>query len=227
MMQSLQTLNLYGKQRLKIEVHMAKNPSSPKSGYIKTQSMIGFVCLAFFVGLFSGIVLTIYKTGSTPSPMPAGAGAPGSGQMPSDNSHIEAFEKEVAANPQNAGAWMQLGNLYFDKDNFPKAISAYEKALELEPENADVLSDLGVMYRRNKQPEKAVDAFDRAVAINPGHQTARFNKGIVLMHDLDDNKAALAAWEELVSVNPQAKAPNGQPVSELIQQFKAQGEKSE
>lgn len=203
---------------------MAKKESSPKTGYVKTQSTIGFICLAFFVGLFSGIVLTIYKTGSSMSPMPGGAGAPVSGQMPSDNSHIEAFEKEVAANPENVGAWIQLGNLYFDKNDFPKAINAYEKALALTPENADVLSDLGVMYRRNRQPEKAVDAFDRAVALNPQHQTARFNKGVVLMHDLEDSKGALAVWEELLSINPQAQTPTGQPVSEMIKQFKAQAE---
>ena len=92
-----------------------------------------------------------------------------------------------------------------------------------EKEAGDVLSDLGVMYRRNRQPEKAIEAFDRALAVNPNHQTSRYNKGVVMMHDLEDRQGALAAWEELVTLNPQAKAPNGKLVSEMLQQIKSAG----
>jgi hypothetical protein len=45
------------------------------------------------------------------------------------------------------------------------------------------------------------------VKIDPRHEISRFNKGIVLMHDLQDQKGALQAWEELVKINPIAKAP--------------------
>ena len=49
-----------------------------------------------------------------------------------------------------------------------------------------------------------------------------FNKGVVLMHDLNDKPGALASWEALVKVNPNAKAPNGQLVSNLIAGLKKQ-----
>ena len=76
---------------------------------------------------------------------------------------------------------------------------------------------LGIMYRRSGQPQKAIEAFDRAIATDPKHENSRFNKGIVLMHDLNDREGAIAAWEELVEVNPNALTPNGsQPLKEMI-----------
>ena len=132
-----------------------------------------------------------------------------------------ALEKETAANPDNVEGWIQLGNLYFDNDNFDGAIGAYEKALALTPGNADVWTDLGVMYRRKDQPQKAVEAFDQAIKVDPRHQTCRFNKGVVLLHDLKDMPGAIAAWEELIRINPVATTPSGQSVDELVQQLKA------
>jgi tetratricopeptide (TPR) repeat protein len=82
------------------------------------------------------------------------------------------------------------------------------------------------MYRRNDQPEEAVQAFDKAIEIDPKHEIARFNKGIVLIHDLSDFDAGIRAWKELVDINPMARAPNGQTVDELIRQLEAQKNKS-
>lgn len=200
-----------------------KKQTETQTGYVKTQTMIGFVCLALVAGFFGGITLTILKTGSGSAPV----GQPGdAGQMPTNSDHIRALEDEVVKNPDNMGAWRQLGNLYFDNNQYKKAIGSYQKVLQKEPGNADVLSDLGVMYRRDGQPEEAIKAFDRAIAANPSHETARFNKGIVLFHDLNDHDNAIRAWEELVKVNPLARAPNGQSVDELIEQYKKSIKKS-
>ena len=41
------------------------------------------------------------------------------------------------------------------------------------------------------------------------------------MHDLNDMEGAIAAWEDLVKVNPLAMTPTGQSVDELVQKMKA------
>ena len=51
---------------------------------------------------------------------------------------------------------------------------------------------------------------------------SRFNKGIVLMHDLNDIKGAIKAWEDLLQINPVAVAPNGMSVDQLVQSMKQQ-----
>ena len=196
-------------------------------GYVKTNTMLLASIISLAIGFLGGIVLSAYKSTTVVAPAPSmptpqQSQAPGiskQGPAAEEVSRILTLEKEVSANPENNQAWIQLGNLYFDTQQVQKAIQAYEKSLSLDPNNADVQTDLGVMYRRNGQPQKAIEAFDRAVQINPRHEISRFNKGIVLMHDLNDAKGAVQAWEDLVKINPQAKAPNGLLISEMIKKL--------
>lgn len=106
-----------------------------------------------------------------------------------------------------------------------KAIDAYSKALEIAPDNANVLTDMGVMYRRLKQPEKAIEAFDKAAKVDPSHEMCILNKGVVLLHDLNDMDGAVKAWEDLAIINPSAKGPGGQPIKVFIEQIKSMQQK--
>ena len=133
---------------------------------------------------------------------------------------ILALERELAANPNNEVALVELGHAYFDTDQPLKAIESYNKALTINPNNSFVWTDLGVMYRRSGQPQKALESFDKAIALEPSQEQARFNKGVVLMYDLNDAQAALKVWEELLSINPAAKAPNNVLVADIIAQVK-------
>ncbi|CAB5144361.1 hypothetical protein D3OALGB2SA_4417 [Olavius algarvensis associated proteobacterium Delta 3] len=190
-----------------------------KTGYVKTQTLLFAVFVSFFVGFFAGIVLTILKTDQ----MPTAAQQPANPQQRQEAhaTRILQLEQETSANPKNTAAWIQLGHLYFDTEQYTEAIRTYRVALEQEPDNADVWTDLGVMYRRTKQPEEAIKAFDQALKVDPRHKIAMYNKGIVLIHDLKDNKADVESWSRLVAIDPQASAPNGVPVSTLIREYSA------
>lgn len=192
---------------------MSKKASVP-SGYVKKENLILAVCIAFALGFLGGIILTVYKSGPS-SPAPTQSAETGKNRK-----MIAALMAETKKNPKNFDNWVQLGNLYFDGNQYANAIGAYEKALAIRPDNANVRTDLGVMYRRNGQPKKAIESFDKAIAADPKHEVSRLNKGIVLLHDLNDFDGAIKAWEELVEINPLAMAPNGQSVDAMIQQYK-------
>ncbi len=155
-----------------------------------------------------------------PKEMPVPQEGPGeNASVPFDamaDAHIKEIQDFLEENPDNAEAWTRLGNAYFDISRFDQAIHAYEKSLAIEPDNPHVLTDLGVMLRRNNEPQKALEAFDKAVAIKPDFETAWFNKGIVLMHDLNNVPEAIEAWQQLVKVNPMARTSSGKLISELI-----------
>ena len=142
---------------------------------------LGALALGFFGGVFFGV----YKSGPTPQGR-HGAGGPSPVAPRELQDQIAGLEKETAQNPSNAAAWIELGNAYFDSDQAKKSIDAYRKALELQPSNADVWTDMGVMLRKDGRPQEAIQAFDRAIAVNPKHEISRLNKGIVLLHDLQD-----------------------------------------
>jgi cytochrome c-type biogenesis protein CcmH/NrfG len=190
-----------------------------------TALIIAAVCLAagFLAGMFYSdtfggrqVRKMTVKQSSPPARVPQvqspAAAAP-------QASVIAALEEKVAANPQDAEAWARLGHGYFDSDDPANAIRAYKKSLELKPDNADVLTDMGVMYRRSGNPQEAIRCFDKAIEIDPKHRQSRYNKGIVLMHDLKNPEAAIQAWEELVSIYPDAKTQEGIPISDMIKKF--------
>lgn len=178
--------------------------------------MVAFI--AFTAGFLAGIAYGLYKG----EPRKVVRVEKRQATQSSFNAEAAALELEVAQNPANVTAWIQLGNIYFDTNENDRAIMAYKKALELNPQNADVWTDMGVMYRRRGQPAEAIKAFDKAIEINPRHEISRFNKGIVLLHDLNDQEKAIRAWEELLDINPVAMAPTGQSVDQLVVQLKNQ-----
>jgi cytochrome c-type biogenesis protein CcmH/NrfG len=175
----------------------------------------------FYTGIFSGgrKVRKMTVRQSTPQAQVPRTRTPVSD--PPQSGVISTLEKEVAANPQDAEAWARLGHGYFDIDDPANAIRAYKKSLELKPGNANVLTDMGVMYRRSGNPQEAMRCFDKAAAIDPRHRQSRYNKGIVLMHDLKNPEAAIKAWEELVSIYPDAKTQEGIPLSDMIKKFRS------
>lgn len=179
--------------------------------------------IALVTGFLLGVVFGVYKSGTGESiqqSMPSQQAEKNQGISAEIAAKIFELEKKVSENPDDIAAWTNLGNLYFDAGNHEKAILAYIKSLELNPNNADVMTDLGIMYRRNGQPETAVATFDKAIKIDPNHETARYNKGVVLMHDLNDLEGAVRTWEELVRMNPAAMSPTGQPVNNLVSKLK-------
>ena len=194
------------------------------SRYVKKENVYLACLLSLAVGFLGGVMLGIYKTG--PSGLSPTAAPVQQTNIPPSNAEllneIAMLEREVAANPSNVDAWIGLGNNYFDTQQYEKSIQAYNKSLELKPDNANVWTDMGIMYRRSGRPKEAVKAFDKAIEVDPKHQMSRYNKGIVLMHDLNDIKGAIAAWEGLLQINPVAVTPNGQSVDQMVMSLKQQ-----
>jgi cytochrome c-type biogenesis protein CcmH/NrfG len=195
----------------------------PSKGYIKTENLILAIFISLAVGFVGGVVFGVYRT-TAKAPLPA---SPGGQSQPPEMSaaiqtEIDQLIKQTGQNPDDVSAWRQLGDLYFDTGEVKNAIQAYQRSLAIDPQNADVWTDLGVMLHRNDQPQKAVEAFDKAIAIDSRHEISRFNKGIVLLHDLKKQREALEAWEELLKINPNAKAPGGQTVKALVAQIRKQ-----
>ena len=192
---------------------MSRKNKATAPSMAKNTALI-FAAVTFVLGFFTGVGFTIYKTNSASN-------------VNFDNTQsvdhaqkAKALEAEVESNPQNLQAWIQLGHVYFDTDQYSRAIEAYEKALQINPDNADVLTDLGVMYRRSGQSRQAIEKFDQAMEVDPKHEVSRLNKGIVLMHDLKDQNGAIKAWEELLEINPLAMAGKDQSVDQLIKHYK-------
>jgi tetratricopeptide (TPR) repeat protein len=199
---------------------------SEKSNMVKKETLLYALFIGIVIGFIGGVVLAVNKL--TPSIAHDQTCQSPEAHAPNNSEQLQKqaaaaianFEAEVTAEPNNVDAWTQLGNLYFDTDQPEKAITAYTKSLGLQPDNANVMTDLGVMYRKTKQFEKAIEAFEKSHTIDPGHVPSRLNKGIVLLYDYDKPEEAIAVWEELLIIAPNAQLNNGMSLTQAIEEIR-------
>lgn len=203
-----------------------KHQESAHSGYVRKSTLYMAVGVALLIGLYLGNLLTSLNGPSASEGTKRQVAAPtaqqATSQIPPEIEHrILDLEQAVIKNPADVDAWTHLGHLYFDTQQPKPAIRAYERSLELKPDDPDVITDLGVMFRADHQHDKALAAFEKAISLNPKHEIALFNRGIVLYFDMDKKKEGIAAWQQLLGVNPDAKAPDGTPVKKMIKELSA------
>ena len=173
-----------------------------------------YTILGLAVGLVLGVFIG-YQAGSShgataPAPMPGAAPMPppmpgqASGADVQLQGRIAMNQSIVARDPKNVGAWIQLGNDFYDTHQAQKAIEAYGRALELRPNDPNVLTDQGVMYRALGQYDKAISNFEQANRADPNHVQSLFNMGVVYAHDLKEPKKAMSAWSRVIQIAPQS-----------------------
>jgi tetratricopeptide (TPR) repeat protein len=80
---------------------------------------------------------------------------------------------------------------------------------------------MATCYHFKGQHDKALEILDRVLRYRPGFPQALFNKGIILQIGKSDNRGAVAAWEELLRVNPEF--PQRAELEERIRQLRAAG----
>jgi cytochrome c-type biogenesis protein CcmH/NrfG len=136
---------------------------------------------------------------TAPAPLPKGPPPVGVA------SKIQVLKDIVKKDPKNLSAWVELGNLYFDSDQPKEAIEAYRQYLAFKPNNPDVRTDIGIMYRSLGDFDRAIEEFKRAAQSDPKHVNSRYNLGLVLLHDKQDIKEAIKAWEEYLKVDPKSE----------------------
>ena len=163
------------------------------------------IALAFVAGIVIGVIATVLYEEKMPA-LPPSAKPSQTSSAPAVTADIQKqisiLQGIVKEDPKNLKALVELGNLYFDTEQFDSAIQVYGKALEIDPKNADVRTDLGIMSRKKGEPDRAITEFKKAAQEDPKHATSRYNIGVVLLHDKGDIKGAVQAWEEFLKVEP-------------------------
>ena len=196
---------------------------------MKKETVILLVVIAFIVGFIAGATVAILKgtkgtekTAMVQKPQMAPPGAPMQAPLDRDSievtSKIQTLKEIVKKDPKNLPARVELGNLYFDSDQPKEAIEAYSQYLTVKPDNPDVRTDMGIMYRKLGQFDRAIEEFRKAAQSDPKHTNSRYNIGLVLLHDKQDIKGAITAWEEYLKVD--SKSERAQRIRAQIERMK-------
>jgi cytochrome c-type biogenesis protein CcmH/NrfG len=136
---------------------------------------------------------------------PAGQAAPAqqpAAAVPLDPARVKALEEAAGQNPKDVQARVQLGNMYFDAEQYPQAITWYEQAIALNPSDTNVSTDLGVAYYYTNQADRALTQFEHSLKTDPRHIKTLLNVGIVRAFGKSDFAGAGRAWQQVVDLAP-------------------------
>jgi tetratricopeptide (TPR) repeat protein len=149
------------------------------------------------VGALLGFIGGYFAAGGgRPAPAPAAApaeapGAEGGGRR------IEELRASVEKDPENPKLLTALGNAWYDREDWDRAIDAYEKARRKAPDDASLLSDLGAAYRNRGEFKRAVALFERARRNDKEHWQSLLNLVLIHAYDLHDSAGAQRSLDEL------------------------------
>ena len=185
-------------------------------------------------GMCFGVILgwVIATQQGTPGPVatPAAAAAAPAGQSaaaaarqapPLDEAKVQSLTTILNSDPKNAGANLQLGNAYFDAEQYANAIKSYEAAVTLDPKNPDASTDLGVSYYYTDRPDDALKQFAHSLSLDPRHTKTLLNQGIVLAFGKQDLAGAAEAWKQVVAIAPTSQ--EGQAAQRGLEGIAASG----
>jgi tetratricopeptide (TPR) repeat protein len=167
------------------------------------------------VGLLLGFIGGYFAAGGG-RPAPPAAAPPASG---ASADRIAQLRDALERDRENPRLWTELGNAYYDEEDWVRAIEAYEKARRKAPKDPNLLSDLGAAYRNAGQLQRAVHFFERARESGPDHWQSLLNLTLMHAFDLRDAAAAQRHYDELKRRYPEI--PQVDRIQQKISELRA------
>jgi cytochrome c-type biogenesis protein CcmH/NrfG len=138
----------------------------------------------------------------------------------------EPLLQKLQGRPDDPELLSNIGNVYYDAQQYDKAIDYYKRSLKIKPANVDVRSDMATCLWYKNDADGALAEFEKSLKFDPQHASTLYNMGVVKWQGKGDPKGAVQAWEKLLETNPNYQ--NKARVMELIARAKqhAMGGKS-
>jgi len=113
-----------------------------------------------------------------------------------------------------------IGNLYYDAQQYPTAIDYYERTLKAKPSDAAVRTDMATAYWYMRNADTAIAEFNKALTYAPNNPNTLFNLGLVRWQGKKDAAGAVADWEKLLATAP--NYPERDKVEQMLSEVRAQ-----
>ncbi len=118
---------------------------------------------------------------------------------PAKQQQIANLEQTLKTDPKNVGVLIELGNSYYDTNQFGKAIDPYNKALDIDPNNTNVRTDLGTSYLQLGMVSQAIKEYKGVLKIDPQKPQAHLNLGNALVSDNPPSvDEAVSEWQKAI-----------------------------
>ena len=112
-----------------------------------------------------------------------------------------SFEQVIAAKPDNADAYYNLGTLRLQRKDFEQASQYLEQALKYKPNYPEAWNNLGMIAAQTNRPADAISDFEKSLSLRPAYVTALLNLGNVYRREKDFGNAQ-KCFERAIEIQP-------------------------
>ena len=179
----------------------------------KQAALLAVACLlagvggGWWIGGFKHPAASVSAAASDVPPRAAGRAAAPPETAPAQ---LKAAADEQAAplidrlksEPANPAVLTELGNIYYDAQEYPLAAGYYSRVLKARPDDAAVRTDMATAYWYMGQADHAIAEFNKALSYAPDNPNTLFNRGLVKWRANKDAAGALADWKRLLATDP-------------------------
>jgi len=120
---------------------------------------------------------------------------------PSNHSEaIAAYHRVLELAPNHAAAHINLGTLYYNRQEFGLAERHYRQAIEADPRYALAYFDLGNVLDETGRVQEAVQTYRNALQLAPTYADAHYNLALAY-EKLREPRKALKHWQAYVKLD--------------------------
>ena len=129
--------------------------------------------------------------------------------------------KALDVDSKNVSCLSQLGYIYMERQDYPRAIQTYLRVTELAPQQPDAFFNLGYIFTITKNYQKAQSMYGRVVELQPAFTDEALFNLAVIYEKLGERDRCIKKLEQAVAFNPGNKS-----AKKYLQQLKRKtGEK--
>jgi tetratricopeptide (TPR) repeat protein len=111
----------------------------------------------------------------------------------SQDEAVAAYEKVLAIDPDHAAAHINLGTLYYNRQDHSRAEQHYRSAIESDPRYALAYFDLGNVLDETGRVREAIQTYETALRLAPTYADAHYNLALAY-EKVKEPRKALPHW---------------------------------
>jgi tetratricopeptide (TPR) repeat protein len=153
----------------------------------------------------------VARTSPSPSPAPDDHGAGDIAELFSrgvaleedPRNHLQAiavYERVLELDPQHAAAHINLGTLYYNRQDYHAAEEHYRNAVQIDPRYALAHFDLGNVLDETGRVHEAIQTYNTALQLAPTYADAHYNLALAY-EKLKQPRKALGHWRAYVKLD--------------------------
>ena len=113
---------------------------------------------------------------------------------------VAVYEKVLQLDPNHAAAHINLGTLYYNRQEYTRAEKHYRKAIDVDPRYALAYFDLGNVLDETGRVPDAIAAYKTALVLAPTYADAHYNLALAY-EKIREPRRALPHWRAYVRLD--------------------------